>query len=265
MKLLFSIIAAALLAPSQAVAAEKFMAPHGPVPYLAQAALSPAADPFAAGSLRLAQAVPLPPPAPGPQTAPGPGATVPGTTVTTQGGNVESNTKISVGTWAGEIATYVATAFGGVIASFLILILKRVATYVGATISDQASDKLQSIVERGLVAAAAGVQKMADGKIPVDLKSKVVADAVRYVETHAKETLETLGTKPGTTEAAEVIKARVETAIVDPTVPVTVSNQPAPKPAVPGLDDLDERIEAVLRKFIEGRKPHEMATAGAAS
>lgn len=153
-------------------------------------------------------------------------------TVTTTG-PVSSNTTISVGTLGGQVLTWLAAAFGSVLASVFTAWGIRLFKLAGVQISDAARARLQEIILNGLNAGAKQVSQDLDGKAPVQVKNAVVAQAIAYTQAHGAESIKALGLDPQSGEAVEAIKARIETAIADPTVPTpAVLDAPAaPKQA----------------------------------
>lgn len=139
-------------------------------------------------------------------------------TVTTSG-PVSSTTTIETGTIAGQVLTWVAAAFATAVGSVLTVWLIRLMKLAGVQGADLLRDKLQEVIINGLNAAAAAGAKELQGKDPITIKNAIVADAVAYTQDHAAETIKALGLDPNSGAAVEAIKARIETAITDPTVP----------------------------------------------
>ncbi len=156
----------------------------------------------------VAQATPAPPPA---------AATTQNTVTTT--GPVSSETKISVGTIAGEVLTWIAAAFSAPIGGLLVLWLYRLFKFAGIQATDALRARLQEIVVNGLNAGATAVSERLRGKGQVEVKNAVVASAVLYAQDHGAETIKALGLDPKSGAAIEAIKARIETAIADPIMP----------------------------------------------
>ena len=155
--------------------------------------------------------------------------TVPATqnTVTTTG-PVTSDTTISVGTIAGQVLMWVASAFSVVVGGFLTRLIIKLASNAGVQGAELLSDKLDRIIVNSLnSAAAAGNQKLT-GLGQVQVKNAIVADAVRYTQAHAADTIQALGLDPQSGAAVEAIKARIETAITDPSIPTPKILDPEP-------------------------------------
>ena len=139
-------------------------------------------------------------------------------TVTTTG-PVASNTTISVGTLAGTILNWIMVAFGPVIGSMVVWILVRVLNKLGIQATDALRNRLQEIVVNGLNAGAKSATESLQGKGQVEIKNAVVAQAVAYTQVHGADTIKALGLDPQSGKTVEAIKARIETAINDPTMP----------------------------------------------
>lgn len=145
---------------------------------------------------------------------------------------VSSNTTISVGTLAGQVLTWAATAFGSLLATVFAAWGVRLFKLAGVQMTDAMRDRLQEIILNGLNAAAKQETQNLAGKGQVEIKNAVVAQAVAYTQDHGAETIKALGLDPKSGEAVEAIKARIETAIADPTVPTpTVLDPAAPQKA----------------------------------
>ena len=196
-------------------------------PALAQFAQAPEIVPHGPIGFAPIPAEPVATPAPAVATTP-PGAATQNTVTTT--GPVNSNTTISVGTLAGEVLTWAAAAFGSVLATVFTAWGVRLFKLAGVQISDAARDRLQQIILNGLNSAAKEEAQNLAGKAPVEIHNDVVAKAVAYTQAHGADAIKTLGLDPKNGAAVEAIKARIETAIADPTVPTPAILDPAPNP-----------------------------------
>ncbi len=161
--------------------------------------------------------------------APPPANIAPGTTVSTTG-PVTSSTTIETGTLAGQALMWVASVFGTAVGSVLVGWLYRLFKVAGITATDAMRARLQQIVVNGLNAGAAAAAGRLEGKGSVAIKQPIVAEAVRYVQEHGKDELKALGVDPSSNAAVDAIKARIETAITDPTVPTPAVLTPPPAP-----------------------------------
>lgn len=132
---------------------------------------------------------------------------------------VDSKTVISVGTLAGEVLTWIASAFSLLIGTIGSLWLTKFLKKLGVETTGQMQSQLQNIIVNGINSSAANITNQLKDKGNVEIKNKVVADTVAYVQDHAAETIKALGLDPKSGEAVTAIKARIETALIDPTTP----------------------------------------------
>ena len=132
-------------------------------------------------------------------------------------GPVASSTTISVGTLASQVLQWIMVAFGPVIGSIVVWILVRVLKKLGIDATDALRARLQDIVTNGLNAGAKSATEQLQGKGQIEIKNAIVAQAVAYTQAHGAETIKELGLDPQSGAAVEAIKARIETAIADPT------------------------------------------------
>lgn len=146
-----------------------------------------------------------------------PAATTQNTITTTA--PVSSETTISVGTLAGNVLTWLASAFGLTLTTMGTLVLKRWFSTLGLQMTQQMSDQLDKTLLNGLnIAAAAGAQAL-QGKSKVEVKNGIVAGAVAYAQDHRAETIQALGLDPKSGKAVEALNARIATLIADPGTP----------------------------------------------
>ncbi len=61
----------------------------------------------------------------------------------------------------------------------------------------------------------------------ISVQNQVIQDAVAYTQTHAAETIKALGLDPESGQAVQAIRARIATAIVDPSTPTNPVITPA--------------------------------------
>jgi hypothetical protein len=147
-------------------------------------------------------------------------------------GPVTSTTTISVGDLAGQVLTWAATAFGSVLATVFAAWGIRLFRLAGVQITDQARDRLEQIILNGLNNAAANVTRDIAGKGTVEVKDAVVQQAIAYAQSHGADAIKQLGLDPKSGAAVEAIKARIATAVADPSVPTpVVLNGSNPTPA----------------------------------
>lgn len=156
--------------------------------------------------LQFVQAVPVPSPA--------------GTTTTVETtAPVKSTTNISVGTLAGEVLQWIAAAFGTVLGTAATAWIFKILRRLGVETTTQMQEQLQKIVINGINSSAARVSSDLANKGNIEVKNQVVRDTVAYVQAQAPETIKALGLDPTSGKAVEAIKARIETALIDPKAP----------------------------------------------
>jgi hypothetical protein len=197
------------------------------------------AVPYASETAQMAQAATQPVAVPATPAA--------STTVQTTG-DVQSTTKISVGTLAGELLQSVLAIFAVPVGGFLSMILFRAVKAAGVNLSTMNEAKLQESINRAVVMFGNYAPKVLDGKMTVDVKNQVVANAVKYVQEHRADTLKALGVAPSDPTTAEALKARAEMAIADPAVPTP---EVVPVPAAPHALN-DEELEAAVVRVLQG-------------
>jgi hypothetical protein len=136
---------------------------------------------------------------------------------------------IDTGTVGGQVLTWVMATFGTTIGAALTALIWRLLQKAGIQANDALRARLQDIVVNGLNLAAKAAETELAGKGKIEVKNAIAADAVRYAQAHGAETIKALGLDPTSPQAVEAIKARIETAVVDPTVP-TPKVMDAPQP-----------------------------------
>ncbi len=132
---------------------------------------------------------------------------------------VTARTTIDLGTYAGQALMWVASVFGTTIGAALTALFYQMLKNVGIQGNELLRQKLQDIIVNGLNAGAKDVSDQIAGRAKVEVKNEVVAKAVDYVQQHGADTLKKLGIDPTSEAAIAAIKARIETAINDPTQP----------------------------------------------
>jgi hypothetical protein len=148
---------------------------------------------------------------------------------------VAPNPVIDTGSIAGQALTWVVTVGGGAIATMLTGLIYKLLQKAGVQMNDALRARLQEMVLNGLNAGAKAASEQLAGKGQVVIKQAALANAVTYVQAHGADTIKKLGLDPTSPEAVEAIKARIETAIADPTVatPKVLDAAAADAPAPP--------------------------------
>lgn len=137
---------------------------------------------------------------------------------------------ISFGTLGGQLLTWAALLFGGVIATFVVKWVQALAKKAGVDVSQAQSDKLNAMLENSIHLAAQKAETKLDGTMTVEVKNKVVADAVQYAKEHGADTIKDLaGVDPNDPKIQEALKARAAKALA--TVSPDAVLAPAASPA----------------------------------
>ena len=125
----------------------------------------------------------------------------------------------SFGDAFGNILLTVASAFGVAIATALTNYAIRLAKKAGLENADLLRDQLDKIILNGINQGASAAAQGAAGKASVDIKSATVASAIDYAQTQGAVIIKQLGEDPNSEKVITALKARIESAIVDPSVP----------------------------------------------
>lgn len=155
---------------------------------------------------------------------------------------VSSQTTISVGTLAGQLLNWVVLAFSGPIGGMILWVLVRFLKKLGIDATDALRARLQEIIVNGLNVGAKAAEDKLRGKGQIEIKNAAIQGAVIYAQTHGADTIRALGLDPQSGAAVEAIKARIETAINDPTIataPVLDGAKVATTPVSPALPARD--------------------------
>jgi hypothetical protein len=147
-----------------------------------------------------------------------PAATAGGTTISTTA-PVTADTKISVGTYAGEVLTWLAAAFSIPIGALITAWLVRVFQSAGLVMTKQMSDEINKVLVNGMNDAALNGAKLSSGKLTVAVKDPIVASAIQYTIDRMPDTLKGLGLDPKDGKTVEVLRARIATLAADPATP----------------------------------------------
>lgn len=130
-----------------------------------------------------------------------------------------STTVVQGGDILSQVIEWGKVVFGGLFATAFVAAVFKGLGYLGVVTTDAMKNQLQDIVVNGINDAAAKAEAAIGGKFNVDVKNQVMADAVRYTQAHGAPLIKSLGLDPNSGEAVTAIRARIQTAIVDPLVP----------------------------------------------
>lgn len=130
-------------------------------------------------------------------------------------------TTVKGGTLAASIIEWLQVAFGTVLAGIGTLLIVKIRTYFGILTTDAQKAQLQALAVNGINAGAAEIEEKLrnNPKLDIDVKGAVVASTIAYVQNHGAATIKALGLDPQSGDAVSAIKARIETALNDPTTP----------------------------------------------
>jgi hypothetical protein len=140
------------------------------------------------------------------QTAPVPGVSAIGSPTVVQVQPPAAD--FSIGTWIADLLGTLVAVFGSVIATFLTKWVMALAKKAGVEASQAMSDRLDAIIENGLHAGALETGKQLTGKLNVEVKDKVIADAVTYAQTNASNLIAGMA-NPATKEELQARAAKV--------------------------------------------------------
>jgi ATP-dependent DNA ligase len=157
----------------------------------------------------------------------------------------EPTTSFSIGTWIADLLGSLVAIFGTVIGTFVTKWVMAVAKKAGLDATQAMSDKLNSIITNGLHDGAAKLGQDITGKMNVQVKNQVIAQAVTYAQSHAVDTIKDLGGGDmNDPKVVEALQARAAAALstigpdavlapraAPPTPAVILVPQPAPMAA----------------------------------
>lgn len=134
---------------------------------------------------------------------------------------VSVTTVVQGGTVAAQIIDWLKVAFGSAISLLATGLIYKALSWMGVQVTEQQKSALQAVIVNGVndAAAKAEVSLRNNPNLDVNVKSDIVAQAVRYTQAHAADTIKALGLDPQSGQAVEAIKARIATALNDPNTP----------------------------------------------
>lgn len=146
---------------------------------------------------------------------------------------------VVLGDVAASIIQWAIAAFGPLIAASVLWLVMRLLKAAGLKNTDLLKDQLQAIIVNGINIGAVRAQGLLAGQGRVQVKDKAVMFAIDYVQAHGGNIIKALGLDPQSGEAIQAIRARIETALADPTTPTSPIVTPTevaetPKVAVVG-------------------------------
>ena len=146
---------------------------------------------------------------------------------------LDAATSVSIGSWLSDLLQGLVGIFGSVISVFLTKWVMAVAKKAGVDATQAMSDKLDAIITRGLHDAALRAGQDLTGKLNVQIKNQVVAQAVTYAQAHGAETVKNLvGVDINDPKVVQALQARAATALSAIGPDAVLAPKPAPTGAV---------------------------------
>ena len=150
----------------------------------------------------------------------------------------EPATSVSLGSWIADLLGSLVAVFGSVIATFLTKWVMAVAKTAGVNATQAMSDRLNDIIARGLHDGALRLGQDITGKLNVQVKSQIVAQAVAYAQAHGADTVKNLvGVDIHDPMVIQALQARAATVLsgIGPDAVLASKNAPAASvaPAIP--------------------------------
>jgi len=121
----------------------------------------------------------------------------------------EPTTSFSIGTWIADLLGGLTAIFGSVIATFLTKWVMAIAKKAGVEATQAMSDRLDEIITNGLHSGTAQLGHDLTGKLNVEVKNQVIADAVNYTREHGADTIKSIsGLDASDPKVVETLQAR---------------------------------------------------------
>lgn len=138
----------------------------------------------------------------------------------------------SIGSLAGDVLQWVIVAFVIPAIPILSALALKWLQRFNIQISDQQRARLDEMVINGINANAPKLLDKFKASGQIEIRNQVVNSAVEYVQKHGSDTIKALGLDPKSGDAVEAIRARIETALLDPAAPTNPAiPDPPAKPA----------------------------------
>ena len=142
----------------------------------------------------------------------------------------EPATSVSLGSWIADLLGSLVAVFGSVIATFLTKWVMAVAKTAGVNATQAMSDRLNDIIARGLHDGALRLGEDITGRLNVQVKSEIVAQAVAYAQAHGADTVKNLvGVDIHDPMVIQALQARAATVLsgIGPDAVLAPKNAPA--------------------------------------
>lgn len=143
------------------------------------------------------------------------------TNTTTPTAPASVTTTVRGGSFAADVLEWLKVIFVPIIGGLLVGVAFKVMSFFGVKVEDSNRAQLNSIIVNGLNQAAARAEGQLKNNpaLDINVKSQVIADAINYTQVHGKDTIKALGLDADDPRAVEAIRARIQTAIIDPLTP----------------------------------------------
>jgi hypothetical protein len=132
----------------------------------------------------------------------------PGQVVTVRDGK----TTVSGGSLIGEVILWASLLLGAPLAGLAVALILKLLRKFGVEVSDADRARLKEFVENGVALAA---QRALSGKLQVEVKNEIAAQALAYVQEHGADTLKKLGYDENDPKAIEALQARIAKLLAD--------------------------------------------------
>lgn len=127
----------------------------------------------------------------------------------------EPKQTVMLGDYAASALQWMLPLLAPIIAAFLVDVLIKVRQRLGISTSDAQRDKLQQMAENAVNLSSHKLGQDLTGKLPVQVKSQVMAQAVDYVQAHGADTIKALGLDPTDPKTVEALQGRIATILAD--------------------------------------------------
>lgn len=137
---------------------------------------------------------------------------------------------VSGGSIIVSVIDWLHLAFKGLIVLVVVAGITKGLSLMGVQTNQQMNDRLVEMATNGVNEAASRAKANLDGKFPIEVKNKIVQEAIEYTKAHGADTIKALGLDPEKGEVSAALRAKIETIIVDPKIPTNpglVANAPA--------------------------------------
>lgn len=146
---------------------------------------------------------------------------------------------------------WVEVAISAPLGGILIWIAMRVLTVIGVKNANDVKAQLTDMAPRAINWAFSQLREAVKGLPPIEVHNQTAELAVEYMRQHGAGIIKSAGLDPQSGDVTEALRAHIETAIADPSVPTAVATIPivvkpvvvqaSPPPAPPRDPMADQR------------------------